>query len=54
LHDDRIGETILTFGTQKSDVGGIEIATIKINSDKINWSTIAQKITQEFINTLDI
>lgn len=54
LQDDRIGETILTFGTQKSDVSGIEIAQVKINQGNIPWKKIVNTITQTFINTLDI
>lgn len=54
LQDGRIGETILTFGTQKADVSGIEIAQVKINQGNIPWKKIANTITQSFINTLNI
>lgn len=54
ISEGRLGEVILTFGTQKADVSGIEIAEITITPSTINWSTIAQNITKGFIKTLDI
>lgn len=54
LNDKHIGETILTFGIQKADVSGIEIATVEIKQGDIDWNQIASKLTKGFIQTLDL
>ena len=50
----RLRAIFLTFGTQKADVAGIEIGNITLIPQNVNWAHIAQQITKNYMDSLEI
>lgn len=50
----RIKNIFMTFGTQKADVSGIELGRVKISQPNISWAGIAEKIVENYLETLKI
>ena len=50
----RIKNIFMTFGTQKADVAGIEIAQINIDPERIPWDKISHKIVENYLQSLEI
>lgn len=50
----RIKNIILTFGTQKADVSGIELGMVKFDQPNINWKNITEKVMENYLTSLEI